>query len=341
MAIKLPASLASRQSPAGFHHFGIKTLFYGGPKTGKSFALASFPHPIFALACGENGIEQYLKPELGDISVFVDDPKSYMGALEFALAHPEVNSIVVDNINLAFEDWMTAWEDDLGVEEIKGGNWRKVKGPWKALHRKVMHSHKNFGCSAWPRGAKYLQETVSSNMPGVEAKTKLVILEQDSPHVEKMIPFAVDMYFKTDIELNKLFAPTSIHKITYQGGRRPNSIPANELFAGKFWKFDASKVDEVSPFDRVLKPIIDKWKDGATSYEGLDPKEASRELGEAQTALDDQEVGRLIASFAKVRDGAELLKLWNENSKVINELPPDKKVHVIEAKEAAKKECGM
>ena len=337
-AIILPPALARLQSPAGSHHLGLKALFYGPPKSGKSFALASFPHPIFSLACGENGIEMYLQPKLGDVSIAVNDAKSYLAALEFALAHKGIASIVVDNINLGFEDWMTSWEDELGVDEIKGPQWKKVKGPWKSIHRQVMLSTKNFGCSAWPRGAKYMNEELPSNVPGAEPKTKLVILEQDTPHVERMIPFAVDMWFKTEIELDKRFAPTSIHRITYMGGRRPLSIPANELYAGKIWKFDSKKVGEASPFDRVLAPIMEKWREGAVDYLGMDRAGSEREVGEAQTAYEDQVVGMLVASLKGAGDMSALKKIWDDNAAVKDGLSPAKRAIVNTAKEDRKKE---
>lgn len=338
--IVLPLSLRARQSPAGSHHTGLKALFYGPPKSGKSFALASFPHPIFALACGENGIELYLKPELGDVSVFVDDADSYTQALEFALAHPKVASIAIDNVNLAFEDWMATWEQRLNVEEIKGGNWRKVKDPWKALHRKVMLSNKNVGMSAWPRGLKYVEETEDSGIQGAEPKKKLRILEQDAPHVEKMLPFAVDMFLKTEVELDKKFAPTSMHRITYMGGRRPASIPANELYSGKVWRFDGKKVDEQSPFDKVLKPIIDKWSDGAVTYMGLDMQERERELGQAKENYEDGEVGRVLTALAGAATLAAAKRVWDDNEAIINELPEPKRAIVRQAKDAKKKELS-
>lgn len=335
-AIVLPPSLKSRQSPAGSHHLGVKALFYGPPKSGKSFALASFPHPIFALACGENGIELYLKPELGDVSVFIDDADSYVAALEFALAHPSVKSIVVDNINLAFEDWMSSWEDKLSVDEIKGSQWKKVKGPWKALHRKVMHSTKSFGCSAWPKGAKYINEQVESSMPGIEAKGKLTILEQDAPHVERMLPFAVDLMFKTEIELNAKFAPTSVHRITFMGGRRPASIPANELYSGKHWRFDGKKVDEETPFEKVLKPIIEKWQNGAVEYVNLDEKEADREMGEADAAWQAQAVGTAFAALQGAATLAELKKAWDDTEADRQKLSPANRDRLTEVKNNSK-----
>jgi len=341
-AVKLPPSLAKRQSPAGSHHLGLKALFYGPPKSGKSFALASFPHPIFALACGENGIELYLKPELGDVSVFIDSADSYTEALEYALASNKFNSIVIDGANLAFEDWMASWEDKLKVEEIKGQHWRKVKGPWKALHRKAMLSKKNIAFSAWPRGAKYLQEETSASMPGAEPKMNLRIVEQDTAHVEKMIPFAVDMILKTEIELDKKFAPTSIHRITYMGGRRPASIPANELHAGKFWRFDSSKPTEASPFDKVLSPIIEKWSEGAVEYIGLDAGEGGREVGEAQVSYEDQVVGMAIAKLEAATTLAGLVAAWNAHEAEINanDFPPNKKDIVVAVKNRKKKELS-
>lgn len=338
-SIVLPASLVRRQTPAGFHHLGLKALFYGGPKSGKSFALASFPSPVFAISCGEDGIALYLHPERGDVSVFVDDAKSYTEALEFALGNPKIASVVIDGVNLVFDDWMASFEDSLGVAEIKGGNWRKVKAPWKVLHRKVMQSTKNFGFSAWPRGAKYVEEVEPSTMPGIEGKKSLRILEQDAPHVEKMLPFALDMTLKTEIEFDKKFAPTSIHRITYMGGRRPASIPADELYAGKNWRFDAKKIGEQSPFDKVLKPIIEKWGIGATEYVNLDPEEGEREIGEAKTIYEDQEVGRILASLRACKSFEELKRVWLEAEATVNkDLPPFKHALVVEEKERKKKE---
>ena len=339
--ITLPPFLKSHQTPAGNHHLGIKALFYGPPKSGKSFALASFPSPIMALACGESGIELYLHPERGDVSVFVGDAKTYTEALEFALNHPKVASIAIDSVNLAFEDWMSSWEDELKVEEIKGGNWRKVKGPWKILHRKMMLSSKNVGLSAWPRGAKYAEEVEPSSIPGVEAKKRLVIMEQDSPHVEKMLPFAVDMTLKTEIELDRKFAPTSIHRITYMGGRRPASIPANELYSGKFWRFDSKRVDEESPFDKVLKPIIAKWQTGAVEYIGLNTKEAEMELGEAHMMMQDQIVGAFVASCEVAKTLDELRSLWLTAEADVNKtLTPERRKIVEAAKDRRKIELG-
>lgn len=337
--IKLPPDLLSRQSPAGTHHLGLKALWYGPAKSGKSFALASYPHPIFAIACGENGIELYLKPELGDVSVYVDDADSYTKALEFGL-RSNAASIVVDGINLAFEDWMASWEDKLGVDELKGKHWRSVKDPWKSLHRRVMNSAKHFGCSAWPKGVKYVEETESSGIPGVEGKKKLTILEQDAPHVERMIPFAVDMTLKTEIELDKKFAPTSIHRITYMGGRRPVSIPANELYTGKFWRFDSKKVGEESPFDKVLKPIIEKWQVGAVEYVGIDAGEAGREVAEADRVFQDGEVGRMVQLLQDAKTMDELRSAFTTIQAGVNALSPKQQATVVAAKDRRKAELG-
>lgn len=338
--IVLPPSLLKRESPAGTHRLGLKALFYGPSKSGKSFALASFPHPIFAVVCGENGIEDYLHPELGDKAVTVDSASSYTEALEFGLNHPKVASVVIDGANLAFEDWMASWEDTLGVDEIKGQHWKKVKGPWKVIHRKAMLSPKHIGFSAWPKGAKYMEEVTEAKMPGADPIVKLRMVEQDAAHVERMIPFAVDVIFKTEIELDKKFAPTSIHRLTYMGGRRPKSIPANELYSGKYWRFDASKVNEQSPFEKVLKPIIDKWGEGAVTYVGLDANEAAKEVGEAQAMFENQTVGELTAAFNACNTFDGLVKTWNENKAAIDALPDDKRKIVVATKDAKKKEFG-
>lgn len=336
----LPPSLAKLETPAGFHHLGIKALFHGPAKAGKSFALASFPHPIFAIVCGEAGIEDYLRPELGDKSLKVSNPDQYIEAMEFALKHPFWASIVVDNINLVFADWMEAWETKLNVDQLEAKHWRKVKDPWKTIHRQAMLSKKNFGCSAWPKDIKYTQEEIPAKMPGAEPKMVVKPVEQDVAHVEKMIPFAVDMLFKVEIELDAKFRPTKIHRITYLGGRRPKSIPPSQLHAGKFWRFDSSKDDEETPFEKVLKPIMEKWAEGAVEYVAQDEVEAGREVGEATVLWEDTIVGRTLALFGDARSMADLKKLWDANQADINSLPKGKRDIVEAAKDKRKLELG-
>ncbi len=296
---KLPASIQRLLSQAGAHRRGLKILFFGPPKTGKSWALASFPHPIFAIACGEGGIEPYLQPELGDVCVTVSEPSEYEEVLTFSLNDPRYASIVIDNVNLLWEDWMDHWNEHFGGDQIKGGQWRKVKGPWKKLLRDVMISEKHVGMSAWLKDILYKEEEAA---PGQKAGLK--IYGQDNPQVEKNIPYALDLTFRTGNKLDKNYAPTNIHILKFYGGRRPRSVSPEDLFTGKEWKFDARKPVE-SVWDVVVKPFYEKWIEGSVEHLGNEhPPDIERGRDGLKEVGDDADVGRLIRLIEKQTDFA-------------------------------------
>ena len=334
MAATLPPHLASLQLTSGSYRAGMKLLITGRSKTGKSFFAASAPPPILALACGEPGIIPYLDPARGDVGLEIYTPEDYYAAIEFACTHEkDFATIVIDNDNLAWAQTLEHFEEDAG-RELKGTDWRKIKGPRKAALRKLMRSRLNVVMTCWLKDVIYTTEDAP---PGVEGKTKL--LPQENPDAEKNVPYAVDLIFQTDVVRDKLFKPTSKHTVTFIGGRRPRTVSPEELFTGKVWPFDARK--PVNVWDTVIKPFQERWVEGGVDHLGVDPLAAGAAREEMEDAYQQQEVGRLLALIKGVQTIDEYKQLGKTEEVAVNQLTGTHKELVMASIKAKKGELKV
>lgn len=331
----LPPSLAALQLTAGAYRAGLKLLITGRSKTGKSYFAASAPGPLLAMACGEPGIIPYLDPARGDVGLEVHTADDYYAAIDYAVKHEkDFATFISDNDNLAWTQTLEDFEDAKGGE-IRGGDWKKIKGPRKAALRSLMRSKINVIFTCWLREIVYKQEEVA---PGVQGKTEL--LPAELPEVEKNVPYAVDLIFLTDVKKDKLFRPTNIHTVTYMGGRRPRTVPPDELYTGRVWSFDSRK-PVASVWDEVVKPFRDRWVEGGSEHLGLDPREAARAGGEMESAWQDQETGRMLALISQQTSLAMYQEVWRTSIEApLNSLDEQHKQLVLQAHKAKKKELG-
>ena len=339
--LKLPPELRAVGVAPGCHRGGFKSMIHGPAKSGKSYWLASQPSPNLALACGENGIGMYMNKAAGDYVIQVYNADTFDKAVRFATKNEKnFASLSIDNGNIAFKQWLEHWEKELKVDEIKGKSWKPTKESWNELTFMLMDTMMNVGMGFWPRGAKWTQEETESAMPGAEAKTKLKIQEQDVAHAETKIPFAIDMMFKSDIVLDKKFAPTPIHTITYFGGRRPVTVPPEQLYTGKVWKFDSRKPPVEGPWQHIVGPLLPYWNEGAVDHLDVDPAKSEAARSEIRESHNNTFIGECAVAFKSATGIADLARFWEANIVEINALPEDKKRIVTEAKDKRKKELS-
>ena len=336
----LPASLKHAAVEPGFHREGNKFQCHGDAKSGKSYFLASQPSPNLAVACGENGIGMYLDKKKGDYVFQCHDGPTLDQAIRFVMAHEgEFASFSWDNCNLGFQMWMEWWKEQKGVEEILGRNWNPVKTSWNQLLSLIMQTSMNCGLGFWPRGAKYITEEAA---PGVEGKLKIV--EQDVAHTEKGVPFTIDHQFKIDNVKDKLYRPTSIHTITFFGGRIPKGTPPELFHTGKVWKFDSRKPSEKGPWHEIFDPVLDIWRATAKSHLDVETRDP-REMEEAITAIHQDvanaEVGRLLALIKGVQTIDGYKQLGKTEEVAVNQLTGTHKELVMAAIKAKKGELGV
>jgi hypothetical protein len=243
-------------------------------------------------------------------------------------------TIVIDNGDLLFAQIMGEAEDELN-RELKAQDWRAIKGLWNSTLFAVGRSKQNFVMTVGRKDIAFTRE--EGHMPGIEGK--MVIVPQDLPHAEKNVPRFVDLILKTDVQRDKLNRPTSIHTVTFVGGRRPPSIPPEQLHTGRVWKFDSRK--EVDVWGEVIAPLDAAWSDGAVEHLGIDPKEVSQAGGEMKSAWEDQQVGSILASLRAAPDLDTLKRVWLDAEVNVNkDLPPNKRQIIIDEKERRKKELA-
>lgn len=287
VTLTIPPQLLRFASPIGVHRRGIKALVFGPPDAGKSFFLAHMPSPKVVIdANEEGGIQTYLRPN--DYYFNMSHPEAINDALSFALANEsKLASLCIDGMSGMWEEFMDFWAKKLGGE-IQGGDWRKVKGPWKLILKRLMRSKLNIGFSAWLKDIAYDQVDQGSIK-------KLDIRPVDVAQVEKTLPYTVDFILKCDVILDRKKVPTQYRSITVYKARRPKSIPPTELYSGKQWKFDQK--NPVNPWEVVIEPYIQRWQEGAVDYIGTDPLEEqyeSRSLEDASQAHEFDRIVRLI-----------------------------------------------
>ena len=353
----IPGALNHLSSPAGYHRRGIKVLVFGESNGGKSKFLASMPRPLAVIDSGaESGIQPYLRPcELDDdgkpiinlervkrgeedVCFTVTNPVELQLALDWILANQAIlNSVGIDGITNAWEDHRDFWQDELGKEQLQGGDWKKVKGPWKKNLKALMQSRLNVALSAHLRDLEYSREAVA---PGVEGK--LTIKPQEVPAVEKNIPYIVDLTIQMSIARDEKNRPTPIHIATLAKGRRPESISPKALYVGMKWRFDERAPE--NPWDKIIAPIFMNCDDSmAVDYMGMhevDVKDAEEEL---RRAADDSEAGRMLRLMhsTEFKSMPEFKGFWErEIAGNIDTMAPAARREVLLRKEEIKKQLS-
>ena len=332
----LPSRLSRLSVPTGVHNRGLKTLWFGSWKAGKSYALASFPRPVLGIDCGEGGLAQYFPKDDPDCRVIsVTSKDDFQAAVDWALKHEDVlQSVLVDPLTALWEDHRDQWQTDLGVEDIRGGHWAKVKKPWKLNLKRLQRAKFHVGYSAWVRETEFTEADAG---PGVRGK--LSIKPQNVPAVERTVGFVVDMIFEARKVLDELNEPTPKHEIIYWGGRRPASIPPDQLFIGQRWKFDERK--PVSVWDTVIAPLLPQWKVGGADLQvdaglGIDPSMDGVEHQEMNSIVQDEAVGRLLRLIADQTSLAAYREVWPKVQEEMMTLDERRRALVVAAHTEAK-----
>jgi hypothetical protein len=337
---------------------GMKILVFGPTGSGKSPFLASFPRPLMVIDCGEGGIQPYLKAPLingngepkvdmdrvfrgeEDLCVTVQGPEQMDRAVDFGLKHEDkFNSLVIDGYNLNWEDHMDYWNDRLGGD-IQGGQWRVVKGPWKARQKRLMRSSLNVGFSAWLRDIAYDQVQARPN-----SKPTLNIHAQEVANIEKSVPYTVDIVFQLRVVTDKLNRPTPNHEIIVVKARRPATVDPKDLFVGKKVTWRSDKTENLWALG--VAPYVDGWKDARITdivdFIGMDAEQAVHEEREINAAADDAEAGRLVrqmfAAYDKgeIKDMKQFAAFWQSTvAPTINSLGKEAQLSIVEAKDALK-----
>jgi hypothetical protein len=191
----------------------------------------------------------------------------------------KIASVGVDPITALYTDWMDDWSDKLGGE-IAGGDWRKVKPPWKKALRTLMRAPFHCFFAAHLKDIKFGTDE-DLRFTGEKSKTKekpkLRPRPMEAAAVEKTVPYTVDITLRADNEKDHRDRPTYTHTVTFWKGRIPLQM-VGELYIGRTWSFDARK--RPNPWKETLEPLLDKWSMGAVDHLGIkDPEhfEAIRE----------------------------------------------------------------
>jgi hypothetical protein len=330
----LPPSLASIQLPTGVHNKWLKFIAFGGYKTGKSWFLKDMPPPLLAIDCGEGGIGMYLpKNDPNYVCIQVTTPPQFMDAINWAVKNEKwLNSVAIDGFTTHWGDHMDWWTEELEVEEIKGGNWRQVKPPWKLNLLRARRATFHVGYSAWVKETLYTEE---SEAPGEKASLK--IKPQAVPALERTVGYTIDMLFECGVKLNQLQQPTHEHFVRLFGGRRPLSVPPKDFHIGKTWNFSAKQPENV--WDTVVAPLLPKWEENGIEHVGIDPKAAARAEADLQEVAQDNEVGRLLRIIKeRYTSMADAKQAWEQEvHPALAKLPKDRREAVMAAHEKAKK----
>lgn len=334
MPLPLPPDLAARRLTAGSHRRGKKLITFGYSGSGKSTLLASFPGRKFVLDFGERGLAHMLNPdEVLDV-LDATHPDAYEKAMRLAIRHEdEIDSVLGDPINALWEEWMDYWSEKCGGE-IKGGDWRKVKGPWKRLHWDAMRAKWNLGFAAHLKDIVYEEQEAA---PGEKPKVK--IAAQLSPAVEKSLPYLFDFILYAEQELDKKKFPTTWHRYTVYKARRPRSIPPADLHSGKYWRFNELAPENV--WDKIIQPFADRWEEGATDHIGVlaDPVGEEQEFSEIVAEANNADFGRVIGLIMGAESWTQYTQRFDkEIVPLLQGLPPDLVAKAKQAHERRVKE---
>ncbi len=264
----------------------------------------------------------------------ISNPNAMIQAVEFATANEDkLQSFVMDPITLGWEDWMDYFNEKFGGD-IRGGQWKDVKGPWKLMMRMLMRSSLHVCMCAWVDDIVYEQKEIA---PGI--KGGLEIFAQEKPKVEKRIPHIFDLGIQWIIERDRLRRPTPIHLARVTKARRPRSIPPEELHLGKTWKFDELKPK--NPWDVIVQPILDKWGNGAVDHLGMDPRAVQTDMKELELLAQQRSVGEIMTLINKQTDMATYRDVWSRQiEEAVNQMDKEHREVVMAAHEAKKKELA-
>lgn len=329
-----------------------KFLIYGGWKEGKSYVLASAivsvlkEHPdkhVVLIDGGEAGIQMYLpnpksEPRLHIFSIVEgdDSPDTLDAATDLIIQHRnDISMVAVDGIDNLWAYIIGAFEERLHVEEIKGGNWRHPKKPWKRFVRTLQGVPATVGLTA------KIKEVLFENTPGKPGQAdQLTIRAIDAPSTERNVPYVFDIVFKTENVKDKKMRHTSKHQVSLAGFRRPSTIPASEMYIGRTWEFDGKKeMSEVNPWETIMNPWKGRWanEEQPAEVRGLDEEVEAQSENDFRISDLNEEVGRLVYGLKKCATVGELRDFWSrEVAPVIESLPEDVKKLVTETKDELK-----
>ena len=305
-AITLPPGLQRLRSMPGVHRRGSKGIIFGPPKTGKSYWLAHLPKPRLLLDFGEGGIQPYLDED--DLCLVVENNADCVKVMDFVRENSgKLAAVGLDPITEAWADWLDGWTEELD-HEIKGGDWRKVKPPWKKMMRMLMRAPFHTWFAAHHKDLEYSQV---QEVPG--AKPTLQIAPQDTAAVEKKLPYTVDMFLRTDTVNDNMNRPTSKHTIRFWGGRIPHAL-VGELVIGRTWEFDATK--RPNPWEIVMEPLLDKWNMKAVDYIGIsNPAGFEKVRKEIEEEGSDYVLGKIVRYYqaCPAKTLPEYEKWWEDH----------------------------
>lgn len=332
----LPADLQPYVTPTGVHNKWPAIAAFGPWKSGKSTMLASFPPPLVAIDAGDQGIGMYLpKDDPRYLCIETTDPNRVNQICDWAIENEQhINSLIIDPATILWTDHMDWFQEFLGVDEIKGGQWKDVKGPW---NRRFMRLRRAAFYKGYAFRIKDIEYTTSAAAPGETGK--LVIKSADQPHWEKNMGYIVDQIYETRNRKDGEGRPTPIFDVTFWGGRRPLSVPPEDLPIGKTWKFDSRKPRSV--WDEVIAPTLEAYRVDATEHYGIDPEAAEKALREMKQDVEDGTIGRLIREVEGFTGTAkEYQKFFPGIARQTKDLTPAGKARVKTAHEKMKEKLG-
>jgi hypothetical protein len=285
----LPADLQPYTIPTGVHNRWPSISVFGPWKSGKSVFLSSFPPPMVAIDAGDQGMGMYLpQDDPRYVCIQTSDPNRVNQVVDWAVDNEDkINSFIIDPATMLWKEHLDWFQEFLGVEEIKGGQWKEVKGPWARRFMKLRRASFYKGYSFRIKDIEYATE---GGGPG--EKGPLIIRAHEAPDWEKNMGYLCDQIYECQNKKDSLGKPTPTFEVTFWGGRRPRSVPPEELPIGRTWKFDSRKPESV--WDAVIAPYMEAYQVDALEHYGVDEEQAAKALQEMKQDVEDGNVGRLI-----------------------------------------------
>jgi hypothetical protein len=284
----LPQILRAIQLPVGKHRRAIKAGHFGGDKAGKSYMLASYPSPKVVVDGGNGGCALYIDPASGDVVFDASYPDEILAAVQHGLDNQDYfKSVVMDDSTNMYTNWHESWADKnlKEDEEIHAKHWRLIKGPWKAMWRKLDASKLHVGIGCRLKDILYTQD----NSDGKQGK--MDVRQVVMPEVEKSVPYVMDLLFYHEQLFDVQHKPKETHRVTFWRGRIPKAL-VKELRPGRKWDF-ADK-DRENPWARIIEPMLVDWKMDGAELIGVDPTERQIALTDMAAAAADQDLGKVL-----------------------------------------------